>query len=71
MLLLLLLFVVDVVRVLVVVSAWALAHHAKPHRGELTDLGRQRAAEAVNVQILGWYIGEERGPNMSQYNGAS
>ena len=30
------------------------AHHADRHLGELTDLGRQRAVEAVGVQILGW-----------------
>ena len=59
--------IVNVVRVLVVVGAWALAHHAGRHLDELTDLGRQRAAELVGVQPLGW--GGERGPNMSQYNG--
>ena len=37
-----------------VVSAWALAHHHAIHLGELTELCRQRAAEAVGVQILGW-----------------
>ena len=52
---------------LVVVGAWALAHHVGRHLSELTELGWQRAAEAVFVQILGW--GGERGPNMSQYNG--
>ena len=34
--------------------AWALAHHVSKHLGEQTDLSRQRAAEAVLVQILGW-----------------
>ena len=45
---------IDVVRVLVVVGAWALAHQFLRHLGELTDLGGQGAAEAVGVQILGW-----------------
>ena len=44
---------IDVVRVLVVVGAWALAHHAARHLVELTDLGWQRAAEPVGAQILG------------------
>ena len=44
----------DVVRVLVVVGAWALAHHVGLHLNELTDLGGQGAAEAVALQILGW-----------------
>ena len=39
-------------RVLVVASAWALAHHVGRHLAELTDLGRQRAVEAVGVQNL-------------------
>ena len=30
------------------------AHHVRRHLGQLTDLGRQRAAEAVGVQVLGW-----------------
>ena len=30
------------------------AHHGVRHLGELTDLGRQGAVEAVGVQILGW-----------------
>ena len=46
--------VIDVVCVLVVVGAWALAHHVGRHLGELTDLGRQRAVEAVVGQRLGW-----------------
>ena len=46
--------IIDVVHVLVVVGAWALAHHIFGHLGELTDLGRQRAAEAVGGQLLGW-----------------
>ena len=54
-----------VVRVLVVASAWALAHHVGRHLGELTDLGRQRAAEAVGVQRLGW--GGERAKHESVY----
>ena len=41
-------------RVLVVASAWALAHHEVPHHAELTDLGWQRAAEAVGLQVLRW-----------------
>ena len=45
---------INVVCVLVVVSAWALAHHCGCHLGELTELGGQRAAEAVVAQILGW-----------------
>ena len=53
--------IVNVVRVLVVVGAWALAHHVVRHLGELTDLGWQRAAEAVGVQTLGW--GGEREPD--------
>ena len=44
----------------------ALAHHVGLHLGELTNLGRQGAAEAVTAQTLGW--GGER-TNMSQYNG--
>ena len=40
--------------VLVVAIAWALAHHVDLHLAELTNLGRQRAAEAVGVQRLGW-----------------
>ena len=44
----------DDVRVFVVASAWALAHHVGRHLGDLTDLGWQRAAEAVGVQFLGW-----------------
>ena len=44
----------DVVRVLVVVGAWALAHHALLHLGELTNLGGHGAAEAVGVQTLEW-----------------
>ena len=43
-----------VIRVLVNVGAWALAHHLGSHLHELTDLGWQRAAEAVGVQFLGW-----------------
>ena len=39
---------------LVVASAWALAHHAVIHLGELTELGRQRAVEPVGGQALGW-----------------
>ena len=39
---------------LVVVGAWALAHHVGRHLGELTDLGGQGAAEAVVIQPLGW-----------------
>ena len=38
----------------VIVRAWARAHHAGHHLGELTDLGGQGAAEAVVVQRLGW-----------------
>ena len=38
----------------VVVGAWALAHHGDLHLGELTNLGRQRAVEAVDLQPLGW-----------------
>ena len=39
---------------LVVASAWALAHHDGRHLAEVTNLGRQRAVEAVGVQILRW-----------------
>ena len=46
--------VINVVRVLVVVGAWALAHHAERYPGELTELGGQGAAEAVGAQKLGW-----------------
>ena len=38
---------------LVVVGAWALAHHLIGHQGELTELGGHDAAEAVEVQRLG------------------
>ena len=39
---------------LVVASAWALAHHGDLHLGDLTNLGRQHTAEDVGVQTLGW-----------------
>ena len=40
---------IDVVRVLVVVGAWALAHQSLVHLGELTNLGRQDPGEAIPV----------------------
>ena len=46
---------------LVVVGAWALAHHAAVHLSEQTDLGRQHPGEFVPVQILGWGAREQSG----------
>ena len=46
----------------IVVCAWILAHHVLLHLGELTNLGGQRAVEAVGPQQLG--RGGE-GPNES------